>query len=214
MKTKEINLYNINELKEINKSAYDDVIEKHSQFLIDSRFEYDALDDCYSILLEKYNIKKDIINDIYYSISYCQGDGVCFTASNILSYTRLTKKHDLNVFEKWIADNLSDTDMQLLIEYLNCGYNLNIKKISHNYCHAHTCKIDYESFYSSDDYKYIDKMDSFIYGLCNKLFDNVYLDICGDLEKKLYSYYDISGDDVIADIISNDYYYTIDGELE
>lgn len=213
MKTKTINLYTINELKEINKSAYDKTIEEHRQFLINLYFDYDALDTCYEIL-KNYGITKDIINDIYYSISFCQGDGACFTASNILSYTRITKKTDLNAFEKWIINNLSDADMQLLIDYLNCGYNLNIVSISHHYCHAYTCKIDYEYFYSSDDSKYLDNMDSFIYELCNKLFNNVYLEICGCIEKELYSFYDIDDDDIIADITSNDYYYTYEGDLE
>ena len=104
--------------------------------------------------------------------------------------------------------------MELLIDYLNCGYNLRIKKISHNYCHAHTCKIDYDYFYSSDDDKYIDRMDNFIYALCNKLFNNVYLEICGCIEKELYSYYDIDDDEIINDLNDNDTYFFDDGRKE
>lgn len=105
MKTKEINLYTINELKEINKSAYDKIIDNHRQFLINLRFESDALDNCYSILLDRYNIKKHIIKDIYYSISYCQGDGICFTAGDILSYERITKRYDLNIYDSYFLSD-------------------------------------------------------------------------------------------------------------
>lgn len=211
MKTIEITLYNINELKNINNKAYNKVLDDGRQFLIDSNFNY-ATEDVIHTLKEKYNLDIDEKN-IFYSISYCQGDGFCFIDSNILSYFRITKKENLNAFEKWIIDNLSDDDMQLLLDYLNCNYNLSIIKTSHHYSHAYTCIIDYEAFYSSDDDGYIETMNNFIYELTKKLFNNVYVKICSDIEKYLYGYYDIADDDVIDFINNNDYYYDIDGVL-
>ena len=212
MKTIEITLYNINELKTINNAAYNKILDDTRDILIDSNFDY-ATDDILYILKDKYNLSIDKDN-IYYSISYCQGDGFCFIDNNILSYTRLKNKSDeMNIFEKWITDNLSSDEMMLLLDYLNCNYNLSIIKSSHHYCHAYTCIIDYEVFYSSDDDKYIDDMNNFIYKLSKQLFNNVYVNICSDIKKYLYGYYDIAEDDVIQFINDNDYYYDIDGNL-
>lgn len=211
MKKIEITLYNIDELKNINEKAYKNAIEKAKNIILDDRFYY-ATHDCAEMLKEKYNLFIYEKN-IFYSISYCQGDGFCFIDKNILSYSRITKKENLNAFEKWIIDNLSKDEMSLLLEYLNCNYNLSIIKTDHHYQHAHTCKIDYEYFYSNDDQKYLDIMDDFIYKLCEKLFNNVYIEICATLENYLYSYYDIDDSDVIEFINCNDYEYTKEGEL-
>lgn len=212
MKSIEITVYKIDELKDINIKAYNKVMDDSRQFLIDSNFNY-ATEDVIYTLKEKYNLSIDEKN-IFYSISYCQGDGFCFIDSNILSYTNIkNKSKDCNAFEKWIIDNLSDDDMRLLLDYLNCNYNLSIIKTSHHYSHVYTCIIDYEVFYSSDDENYIETMNNFIYELTKKLFNNVYVAICNDIETMLYSYYDIAEDDVIQFINDNDYYYDIDGVL-
>jgi len=181
MKTIEITLYNIDELKTINNKAYEKILNDTREYLINTNFEYAAY-DVIEILKDRYNldIKKD---NIYYSISYCQGDGFCFIDNNILSYTNIkNKSKNCNAFEKWIIDNLSDDDMRLLLDYLNCNYNLSIIKTSHHYSHAYTCIIDYEVFYSSDDENYIESMNNFIYELTKKLFNNVYIAICNEIE--------------------------------
>ena len=212
MKSIEINLYNIDELKTINNKAYEKVLNNTREYLIDSNFNY-ADYDVIGILKDKYNLSIEK-NNIFYSISYCQGDGFCFIDNNILSYTRLkNKSDDVNAFEKWIINNLKDDEMQLLLNYLNCNYNLSIIKTSHYYSHAYTCIIDYEIFYSSDDDSYLDAMNDFIYKLSKKLFNDVYVGICSDIENYLYGYYDIAEDDVIQFINDNDYYYNIDGVL-
>lgn len=210
MKTIEITLYNIDELKTINNKAYEKILNDTREYLINTNFEY-ADYDVIEILKDRYNldIKKD---NICYSISYCQGDGFCFIDDNILSYTNIKNKSDnCNIFEKWIIDNLKDDELTLLLDYLNCNYNLSIKKISHNYCHAHTCKIDYEYFYSSDDNKYLDRINDFIYKLTEKLFNDVYISICSDIEKILYGYYEIDDNDVIDFIKDNEYMYDVNG---
>lgn len=210
MKTIEITLYNIDELKTINNKAYEKILYDTREYLINTNFEYAAY-DVIEILKDRYNldIKKD---NIYYSISYCQGDGFCFIDDNILSYTNIKNKSDnCNIFEKWIIDNLKDDELTLLLDYLNCNYNLKIIKKSHYYCHAYTCKIDYEIFYSSDDNKYLDRINDFIYKLTEKLFNDVYISICSDIEKILYGYYEIDDNDVIDFIKDNEYMYDING---
>ena len=212
MKKIEIDVYNIDELKTINKSAYDKVMERVKDYLIENNFNF-ASENALCILKDKYNL--DILEkNIFYSISYCQGDGFCFIDNNILSYIRIKNKSDnMNIFEKWIINNLSKDEISLLLDYLNCNYNLYIKKTSHSYCHPYTCKIDCEYFYSTDDDNYADRMNNFIDDLCKKLFDNVYIEICSDIEKALYDCYDVSNSDVIEFINANDYYYDINGVM-
>lgn len=211
MKQVKINLYTINELKSINEKAYKKIIDDERDDIIDIRFHYATYDVC-DRLKDRYNLDIDE-KSIYYSISYSQGDGFCFIDNNILSYTRLKNKSDINAFEKWILDNLNDNDFNMLLEYLNDDYNLSIIKKSHYYCHSHTCIIDYETFYSSDDPNYVDNMNDFIYKLCNDLFNNVYINICKDIENFLYSFYDVDDDDVINTCNINEYFYDKNGVL-
>lgn len=207
-----VDLYTIDELKNVNEKAYNKVLDDAREDIIDCLFNFDASLDCKETLKEKYNLIIDEKN-IYYSISYCQGDGVCFTDRNILSYYNIKNKSNLNAFEKWIIDNLNDNDLNMLLEYLNCNYNLNIIKKDHRYCHCDTCIIDYEYFYSSDDPNYVDDMNDFIDKLCDELFNNVYVNMCADLEQLLYSFYDVDDDEIIDHCNANEYYYTISGEL-
>ena len=211
MKKIEITVYTIDELKETNKNAYNKVIDDAKEKIINNRFDFASF-DISIILKEKYNLSVDEKN-IYYSISYCQGDGMCFTMDHILSYIHIKNNMLLNVFEKWITNNLNDDEKMLLLEYLNCNYNLSIKKKSHHYEHAYTCFIDYEYFYSSDDPKFLDRMNNFISDLCDKLFNNVYVVVCGEIEKILYNYYDVDDDECIDNINDNGYMFDIDGDI-
>ena len=111
MKTIKLNIYTIDEIKNINKKAFDKVIEKEKDDFINMRFDF-AANDARDILKDKYKI--DNVDDVYYSISYCQGDGFCFIAHDILSYQRLSKKDNMNCFEKWINDNI-DNDTKIII---------------------------------------------------------------------------------------------------
>lgn len=211
MKKITIDLYNINELKIVNIDAYNKILEKNRQQIIDDRFTYSALSACISILKE-YNLDIDA-RGIYYSVSYCQGDGVSFIDRKILSYYHIKNKSgDCNAFEKWILNNVNESEISLLLEYLNSGYNLNILKKTHNYCHAYTCIIDYETYYN-DDPTLDNSVNEFIYNLCKDLFDNVYLEICKKIEDYLYSFYDVNDSDAIEYSDINNNYYDINGVL-
>ena len=212
MKKIEITVYSIDELKTINNNAYEKVLNDTRDTLINDNFSF-ADDDAISTLKEKYGINATK-SEIFYSISYCQGDGFSFINSNLLSYTRIkSKADDCNAFEKWIINNLSDKEMSLLLEYLNCNYNLSIIKQTHRYCHPYTCSIDYECFYSSDDDEIIDEINDFINKLCRKLFDNVYITICSDIENKLFHYYDVTEEEIVDFINNNNYCYDADGVM-
>lgn len=63
MKTYEINLYTIEELKNINIKAYNKIIDDTKNELISDRFDFDALYDIQAIF-KKHNLEvnnKDII---------------------------------------------------------------------------------------------------------------------------------------------------------
>lgn len=210
MKTIELKLYNIDELKDINIDAYKKAIDNAKNIIIDISFQW-AEDDVRELLFYKYGL--DNIDNIYYSISYCQGDGACFIAHNILSYNRLTKNEKLNCFEKWIKDNINSEKINDILEYLNCGYNLKITRTSHRYNHKHTCTIDYECFYSSDDPDVLDRINDVIYELCTLLYENVYCVVCDDIEKYLYSLHEVDDDEAYRNIKDNDFYYYDDGSL-
>ena len=205
---KEINLFAFEELGETVQKR---LIEEEKERIIDARFNF-AEEDAKELLKSNYNIDAEKL-DISYSISYCQGNGFCFYNYNIFSYSRMRKNENLNAFEKWALENLNKEEKASLFDYLNCNYNLTIKKTSYNYEHAWTCDIDYESFYSSDDNNYIEKMDAFIYDLCKRLFENVYIKICSELENYLYSFYDVSDEEAIESIKVNEYEFLEDGSV-
>lgn len=212
MKEKIINLYKINELKQVNKKAYDKIINDTRDIIINCNFDY-AIDAIQEILKNNHNLDIDN-NNIEYSISYCQGDGFSFTDKYILSYTNIKNKSNLNAFELWIINNLTSDEIELLLSYLNDGYNLNIERISHHhYCHPYTCIIDFEYYYSNDDENYVNKINNFIDDLCKKLFKNVYLSICYEIEKYLYSLYDVDDDECLEYLTDYDDDYDINGNL-
>lgn len=212
---KTIRLYNIKELEKINKRMYQKILDDEKESCINIRFDC-AMDDINDVMKYNYNIDDPSSYKFNYSISYSQGDGVSFTSDRILSYSRLsnvTEKEKMNVFEKYLIDNLSINELSMVIEYLNCGYNISIIRCGYHYYHKYTCKIDYESFYSSDDQSYCEKMDNLIYGICEKLFNDVYCEICDHIEKMLYNYYEIDDYEVIEFLMDNEFLYTKEGYL-
>jgi len=88
MKTKTINLYTIDELKIVNEKGYQKAIESFRNdneyyFLSESMEEY-----LIELLQESKVIKYDGVSDlkVYYSLSYCQGDGAMFTGLITYNY--------------------------------------------------------------------------------------------------------------------------------
>ena len=84
---KEINIYSFEELKEDTQNK---IMKDFKEILINDNF--DMLSENYNyILKEKYKLYNF---DINFSLSYCQGDGVCFYNNkyNLLSYEVLKNK--------------------------------------------------------------------------------------------------------------------------
>ena len=201
---KEINIYSFEELKEDTQNK---IMKDFKEILINDNF--DMLSENYNyILKEKYKLYNF---DINFSLSYCQGDGVCFYNNkyNLLSYEVLKNKDikNSNIFEKYIIEN--DLINDELLQYLEDGYNLGIFKRNSNYSYATTCFIDYEYYYNDDEKETINK---YIDSLVNILY-KLYINICEELEKIGYSNYNVSDQEVKEYISDQEYEFLENGEI-
>lgn len=200
---KEINIFNFDELK---PEVQNKLINDFRETLVNDNFEL-LYENYIYILKENYNLCD---YEIEYSLSYSQGDGFCFYSNryNLLSYTILNNKDvkNANVFEKYLIENNLVND--ILLNYLNDGYNLGIFKGDRRYTHARTCYIDYE--FNDDKQETI--INDYIVEIKNKLYD-VYINVCREMERIGYSCYDVPDEDVKEDINANGYEFLENGEI-
>ena len=203
--TKTFEVYSLEELKEIDNETYEKELEKLRDSLLETRF-YFLEEDFKNILVDKYKLSYDFT--LNYSLSNCQGDGVCFYSNKtpLLRYNFLSIDiKRLNVFEKHAKEHLNEAQKGYLKEYLNSGYNFTIIKTDYRYEHKYTCKIDYQDYWN-DNKELEEKINDFIYQFSKDLL-MIYRDICDDLEEFGYSLYDISDDDILEYARNNDYEY-------
>lgn len=193
--TKIINLYNFDELSEKAKQK---VLNTEKECLYNNHCN--NLDDFICDCLCNYGMEDAEYN---YSLSYSQGDGVCFYNINLFSYSRLTSKDNnikLNKFELEALTLLNKEEYKMLLQYLNEGYNIKIVKNSSMYCHSHTCSLE-EEYYYSDDAEEENKMNNFIYDFKKKM-ENIYYNMCYEIERLAYNYIENISDDEITENIN------------
>ena len=91
MKQIKINLYDFEELSEPSKIKALEGYNSQNQ-------DYDFMEDNLNEYLKELLIKADIIGDaqLYYSLSYCQGDGVCFTGDFMFKGINFSVRHNNN----------------------------------------------------------------------------------------------------------------------
>lgn len=210
-------IYTVYDFKELDKKAQKNAIEEAYEWLSQERCDH-LKDD----LLEEMEYNYGIIpDDLFYSLSYSQGDGLCFTLKNILSYTRLKNflydtgsLDSLNPFEKAVVSDLDKEKQNLLLEYLNYDYNISIKKTSWMYEHSHTCDFEWE-YYRDDDAAKEDVINSVVEEICSHagLFRGVYDDVCDKLEKLGYEIGYPEEEEVVEYINDQDFEYLEDGTL-
>lgn len=198
-------VYNLNEL---NKGVKAKVIDSYRQVLSELRSQ-DLKEYLLSILENDYN-SKDF--ELDYSLSYSQGDGVCFYNGgiNALSYTILKNSdyNNANAFEKYIMDNYSGEEFEAILNYLNEGNSIYIEKTFFQYSHLNTCSINYDWEVDSQN------VDNWIIeDLCNELKTYVYNPICEKLEKLGYDFMEVSDEEVIEFIEDNEYEFFENGEI-
>ncbi len=212
--TKEYNVYNYNELK---GDAIERATEVVYEILNDDRCN-ELQENLLEYISNEYKINLSD-NALYYSLCNVQGDGVCFTLDDIINwndlYNYMYKEgsyENLNAFEKVIVKQLSQKDLELVYEYVNAGYTINIKKRDLLYCHSGTCYLDYNT-YCNDDEEYANEVNDCISKLCNGLLKDKYNEICNDLEKVGYSLLDISKDDILDYIENSEIEFYEDGNI-
>ena len=208
--TKIYSVYNYNELsKEAKKKALNEAYEVLAQERVEGLQEN---------ILEEMEYKYNIVPDeLFYSLSYSQGDGLCFILKNILSYSRLRDflcgTGSLNCFEKAISE-LDKERRGVVLEYLNSDYNISIKKISWHYEHCHTCDFEWE-YYKNDNVSKEDQVNKVIEELCSRtgLLRKVYDETCDHLEKLGYEIGYPSEEDTEEFIEENEYVFLEDGSI-
>ena len=193
--TKIINLYNFDELSEKAKQK---VLNTEKEYLYNNHCN--NLDDFICDCLYNYGMEDAKYN---YSLNYSQGDGVCFYNINLFSYTRLTSKDynkKLNKFEIEALTLLNEKEYKMFLQYLNAGYNIKIVKNSSMYCHSHTCTLE-EEYYYNDDAEEEKAINNLIYDLKKKM-ENIYYNICYEIERLAYNYIECISDDEIKEDIN------------
>lgn len=209
--------YNVFSYGELNKEAQKKAMGKACEWLSEERCDH-LKDD----LLEEMDYKYNIIPDnLFYSLSYCQGDGLCFTLKNIFSYTRLKdfldntgRLTDLNAFEKAIISELDETKQYLILEYLNSDYNISIHKISWNYEHSYTCDFSWDYYKNNNTIKE-KAVNDMVKELCSSvgLFRKIYDEICRNMENLGYKIAYPEEDEVVEYINFQEFEYLEDGTL-
>ena len=189
MQTIETNVYSFNEL---SKEVQSKVIEKKRRGMHEDGQPLLF----FSEYCQEKAYQKGFKNiGLQYSLSNCQGDGLSFSAE-------IDK-------EKFIKECLSD--IKTSVYDILCNYvHFKCKGNEGRYCYA--SKKDIEV--STDFYKNTPNLDKVIDILYNHIADT-YMTLCGELEKDGYNeieYY-YSDENVIETILSNDYQYTINGQL-
>lgn len=190
-------IFNIYTFDELNEKAKEKVVNTVREHLYTEHC--DNVDDVIYECLYNYGVGEAEYN---YSLSYSQGDGVCFYNMNLFSYSRLTSKvynKILNKFEIEALTLLNEKEYKLLLQYLNEGYNIKIVKNSSNYCHSYTCSLE-EEYYYSDDAEEEKEINNLIYDLKKKM-ESIYHNMCYEIERLAYNYIEnISDDEIKEDI--------------
>ena len=193
--TKIFNIYNFDELSE---KAKEKVVNASREYLYTEHCN--NVDDVIYECLYNYGVGDAKYN---YSLSYSQGDGVCFYNINLFSYTRLISKDyntKLNKFELEALTLLNEKEYKMFLQYLNEGYNIKIVKNSSNYCHSHTCSLE-EEYYYSDDAEEEKAINNLIYDLKKKM-EYIYYNMCYEIERLAYNYIEYISDDEIKEEIN------------
>ena len=193
--TKIFNIYNFDELSE---KAKEKVVNASREYLYTEHCN--NVDDVIYECLYNYGVGDAEYN---YSLSYSQGDGVCFYNINLFSYTRLTNKDyntKLNKFELEALTLLNEKEYKMFLQYLNEGYNIKIVKNNSNYCHSHTCQLE-EEYYYNDDAEEEKAINNLIYDLKKKM-ENIYHKMCYEIERLAYNYIEYISDDEIKEEIN------------
>ena len=194
-------------LKEVEVYSYDELDGKAREKV--KTFYFDIKVDCDAEYFKDY-VREDLKEDwgvtdldMYYSLSYSQGDGVCLYG--YVSFADILANENL----RNVVCNEIDIEAHkgVLTEVLD-GF-----KLEHSGRYYHADMVDIET---CDD-PYRDEYTKEIETIVNKLFNNFkgwYHDRCREYEKTGYKiFYEYSDDDVKDWVEVNDYAFDCYGDL-
>lgn len=189
---KTINTYNFNELSDSSKEVAIDSF----RYIIDTHLDF-FNEDCIGIIEQNGfygNIK------LYYSLGYCQGDGLSFSCEFI-------KTEILQKLFKEVLGEGKDKTIQLIID--NCYFNL-LSNTGGYYYYARRSDLEFRF----DDNINALNIEEVVGKVEDKLRE-LYLSLCKELEKQGYDEIEYQfSDEYISDLLeANDYEFLEDGQL-
>ena len=190
-------------MKTINTYSFEELSDEAKQNAIETQrnneynFDLDFFNEDTAEQINEAGFKGNV--SLQYSLSHSQGDGLSFSSDY---YDKLNE-----LFTEFLGSGKQKT-IDCLIN--NCSFELKGNK--GRYCYASKSDLD---FYLDNYYvKSQTNIDLVIDKVREKLED-LYMNLCNELEKNGYKYieYENSDECIMENIISNDYYYTINGKM-
>ena len=190
MKQKTINLY---QFEELTKEQQKKVIEKYRDFNDDLTCDLINYDDTHITRLEEYGFLNPVIS---YSLSYCQGDGVCFDC-NDFDFELLLKDFECK-HKQWIIN--------ILDNYCDCA--IHRSSYANYYYHKRTRYFEINTYGLDCNYKEHQRISNIIKDI-DSYIESLRLYVCDELEENLKADIDyLTSDEAIAEtLIANEYYF-------
>lgn len=195
MKKVSVTVYHFSELREkVQESLKQEAVE----FLVDGKFE-SFNEYAVEFLKAEYGISAEI----YYSLSYCQGDGFRFETKDFLTDEVL----EILANSEDIKNN--PEGFALLKQYKEEGYHMPTKHNGHyHYEYATPRDVEYDDEFLEDK----EREDGETFDKAMKAVSSLYMEICRNLEKQGYTSYDIT-DEELDDLLGGDNLYYADGRV-
>jgi len=192
MRTEKIEVYKFSEL---NKKAQEKVISDYRAEDELTFFSEDFTEYAKDYLQEKYAFNPD---EIRFSLSYSQGDGVSFTEKGV-NIEEFIKKNNIKGFDLLIKLN---QEPNLII-------SLETNSLSNMYQHENTVNIEYNLYPDNSSLKTDKLIGDFI-----AVMEEIRFNACKELEKNGYKQIeDLQSEEYIKEAIeTNEYEYTKDGK--
>ena len=185
------------EYDELPAKVQEKLKNEATEFLINSNFEaFNEWGPEY--LNSEYGIKAEI----FYSLSYCQGDGLHFITDDFLTDKALEE------FSKQPEVVLDKRLVEILKKYRAEGYKVRTR---HNGNHLYEYSTARDVEFDDDFEEDLVKEEVEVYEKATQLFAKFYLTICSNLEKCGYNQYEVD-EEVLRDILTDSLYYS-DGRI-
>ena len=191
MRTVRTKIYQFNELNDKAKQvAIENFRDNQQEIFLDFFNEY-CLEQ-----IEEAGFKGKV--SLNYSLSYSQGDGLSFNAEYF---------DKLNDIFKEVLGEAKQKSIDAIIN----ESSFTLKSTNNYYCYASKNDLDFTLENYSREYKNID----LVIGKVREKLEDLYINLCKDLENKGYSEIEYQNSDeyITEEIINNKYEFTENGNL-